>query len=469
MTSRENSGRRIIIIGAGITGLTTAYTLAKANSSVAITVLEATDHVGGLIKTSPFAGLPAIDEAADAFLTRSPWAVALTDELGLTSADMVVPATGSAYVWHKKMYTIPQGLLLGIPGEIAPLVKTGLISPLGKLRASIEPLLPATKPGDSIGRLVRARFGNEVHEYLVDPLIGSIYSADTDNFSIEAVPQISDLFTRSRSLLLGVRKQHKVSTTMTFGSTPGIFAAPRMGMGSLINKLTNSCRELGVGIVTDAAVRDIEPGFVIHSDIGTFNANAVVVASPARQSAAMFQSLDVNAYETFKATDHVGVIMVTLRVPSNEFPTKLTGSGYLVPKRDQTFITATSFASNKWSHWNPADGSKILRISLGRDGVDVQHLSDDEVLLGVLADLKRHTGVAFTPLEVRISRWDNAFPQYRPGHFSRLAAIEESLAATAPGLILAGASHRGIGIPACVQQARAASAAALQHMVRHTP
>jgi oxygen-dependent protoporphyrinogen oxidase len=107
----------------------------------------------------------------------------------------------------------------------------------------------------------------------------------------------------------------------------------------------------------------------------------------------------------------------------------------------------------------------ILRVSLGRDGLDVLHFDDDKLVNLALADMKLHVGVDLQPSEVRISRWAESFPQYRPQHFARLAEVEQSLGERAPGVVFAGASYRGIGIPACVQQARTASQTIHEHLL----
>ena len=445
--------QRVVIVGAGITGLTTAFSIKSARPDFDVTVLEASSRFGGNIRTTPFAGLPAVDEGPDAFLVRVPFAVQLAKDLGFSEDDMTSPATGSAYVWHKKLHAIPGGLMLGVPGEVLPIAKSGLLSPLGKLRAAIEPLLPQIDAKDSIGRLIRGRFGNEVHERLVDPLIGSIYASDTDQISIHSVPQLAALSDGSRSLLLAVRKQRKTAPAMGPGS---VFTTPRDGVGAIIDALVARCNSLGVKLISDCSVTSIERGYLVHSESGSYPADQVVVASPAARSAQLFAPLDSFVEKTLNESVHVGVTIVSLAVPNKEFPAHLTGSGYLIPKSDQNKVTAVSFASNKWAHWRP-DDTKILRVSLGQDGNPVGDLDEDAILKVALSDLHKHLGVAFNPSASRISRWADAFPQYRPGHFDRVAKVEASLAESSPGVFVAGASHRGIGIPACVQQARAAA------------
>jgi oxygen-dependent protoporphyrinogen oxidase len=144
--------------------------------------------------------------------------------------------------------------------------------------------------------------------------------------------------------------------------------------------------------------------------------------------------------------------MVTLAVPKRSLPRAAVGSGYLVPKPVQRFVTAVSFASQKWAHLD-SDSTAVLRVSLGRDGMPLHHHSDDELQSFTLADLKMHLGADLSPSAVRVTRWVESFPQYRPQHFDRVAHVEAHLAVELPTAHLAGASYRGIGIPACIQQA----------------
>jgi oxygen-dependent protoporphyrinogen oxidase len=455
------SPRRVVIIGGGITGLTTAFTLASTSTSpIEIQVLEASDRFGGLIRTSPFAGIDAVDEGADAFLSRVPWAVDLASELGLSGA-LTSPSSSHAWVWHNELHRIPGDIMLGIPASVSSFARSKLFSPRGKIRALGDVLLPRTTNNDCIGSYVRRRFGNEIHERLVDPLIGSIYAADTDNFSMESVPQIHAL-TKSRSMLLAARKMR----TKTAIDTP-VFKTPLRGVGSLISTLEQKIAAQGVQLISNAAVAAISRhdfSYLISSSQGQYAADAVVLTSPAAQSASFTKPIHEDIATTLSRWDHADVILVTLAIPRSQWSSDTTGSGYLVPKPDQRWITAVSFGSNKWSHWKNESDEMILRVSLGRDGVEVLHLSDDEILNLTLADLKMHLGQDFSPTSVRISRWENAFPQYRPHHFQMLINLEKLISLHAPGIHLAGASYRGIGIPACIQQAREAAKNTLEYL-----
>ncbi|MEK7426072.1 MAG: protoporphyrinogen oxidase [Actinomycetota bacterium] len=441
----------IVVVGGGISGLAAAHELLAGapTQSRRVTVLEAQQRLGGKIRTSPFAGRESVDEGADALLIRVPWAREFTEALGMAD-ELVSPATGSAAVWWDGLQPIPQGLLLGLPTDLGQLARTKLLSWPAKLRAASEVLRPRTTiETDSIGAWVRARFGDQVHERLVDPLVGSIYAADTDLFSLTAVPQLAELAAGPRSVLLGSRQPRAMPTGP-------VFASPRGGMARLVEVAAQRIVELGGVIRTDTPCQTLERDGAGWRVNGTF-ADAVILACPAAQAARLLPTVG----DSLAAIVYADVVLFTIAVPRADLPDSIQGlSGYLVPKPVQNLVTAVSFGSQKWSHWNVlADGSEadtvVLRISLGRDGLPVLHLSDELLLDAALTEVGHHLGVSLRPTATRISTWHRAFPQYRPHHHRLVAAIEEDLP---PSLAIAGASYHGIGIPACIRSGRRAAA-----------
>ena len=449
---------RIAVVGGGIAGLAAAHRL--ATDGVDVTIFERGDRVGGRIRSSPFAGVPEIDEGADAFLARVPEGIALAADVGLGKA-LVHPEPVGAAVWHQALHPIPDGLLLGVPGKIGPMATTGLLTWRGKLRAALEPFLPRTSlDSDSIGEFVRARFGNEVHERLVDALVGSIYATDTDRFSLAEVPQLDALARANRSLLLGARESRQAAGTATAASAP-IFAAPSRGVADLTRATADAVVAAGGTLQLGHAVGSITAAGA-GWDVDDQHFGAVILATPAPVASSLLAALAPEASAALSAAETADVIMVTLHVDGGEWPDRFAGrSGYLVPKPVQRSVTAASFGSQKWGHWQPPDGGQILRVSLGRDGQPALQFSDDEVVERVVDDLSLHLGVRFTPREIRISRWPGAFAQYRPHHARWVDAVETALPS---GLFVAGAAYRGIGIPACIRHGAAIGQRAAQNL-----
>jgi oxygen-dependent protoporphyrinogen oxidase len=439
-----SSERRIAVVGGGITGLAAAH--AAIEDGARVTLFEARSRLGGVITTSPFAGHPALDEGPDAFLARVPWGVDLARALSLGDS-LTSPAVGKAAVWWNGLHDIPQGLLLGLPTDLFALSRSRLLSRRGKLRAATEVFRRRSDPdADSIGKYVRSRFGNEVHERLVDPLIGSIYAADTDDFSLAAIPQLADLAARSRSVLLAARHRP---------AAPGgpVFYAPKEGMGALVDATHKSIVAAGADVRCDADVTELAAdGTTWRIDGEQFD--DVVLACPARVAAGLLGPIAPSVATTLAAIPSAGVAMLTLAMPADHWPRRLHGlSGYLVAKPQQRLVTAMSFGSQKWAHWASPD-HVVVRVSLGRDGLHALHLSDDDLLAETQLELARHLGIEAEPSAVRISRWPNAFPQYRPHHQAAIAAAERKLPG---GVALAGASYHGIGVPACIRSGQQAA------------
>lgn len=454
-TTNPRTPHRFAVIGGGITGAATAHrlaTLAADGAQNEIVLFEQHSQVGGRISSGRFAGLDAVDCGADAFLARVPDACDLAIDVGLGD-QLVHPEPVGAAVWYDRLHDIPAGLVLGVPGNPVALARSGLLSARGMARAALEPVLPRTSTdADSIGKYVRARFGDEVHERLVDALVGSIYAADTDRFSLAEIPQLAAL-TSSRSLLLAARKvSRRAAGTATSAAAP-IFATPRGGMAQLVAATVDSFERLG-GAVRLGTTPSVRPGRDGTWMVDEVEVDAIVLATPAQATAAILDDFDPDcaAAAGLRHAETADVVMVTAHVSAAEFHERLVGrSGYLVPKPVQRDVTAVSFGSQKWAHWQPPSGGQILRISMGRDGAPVLHLDDGEIVERTLADLRRHLGVAFSPVEVRINRWPGAFAQYRPHHQRWVRNVRDALPA---GVFVAGSSYDGIGIPACVRSGR---------------
>jgi oxygen-dependent protoporphyrinogen oxidase len=188
------------------------------------------------------------------------------------------------------------------------------------------------------------------------------------------------------------------------------------------------------------------------------HADRVLVALPAFEAAALIEQISARTAALLGAVEYASVALVTLAYAKRDLAAPLTGSGFLVPRREGRFLTAGSVFSNKWPALDDPE-HVIVRASAGRFGDDRPSALDDRALIervhGELADA---LGLRGTPVEVRVSRWSRAFPQFRPGHLARIAAAERALATEAAGVALAGAALRGVGIPTVIGSARAAAA-----------
>ena len=236
-------------------------------------------------------------------------------------------------------------------------------------------------------------------------------------------------------------------------------------MSVLVERLRAAVTGAGGEIRTATPVAALERQdgrWMVQTTSGpAIGADAVVLTVPAPDAATLLGELSPEAATALRTITAASVAMITLAVPEDAITRPITASGYLVPRSEQRTITACSWGSSKWAEWR-LPGQVVLRISAGRDGDErALGLGDDDLLEAVLSDLDRHIGLRGQPTATRITRWWNAMPQYAPGHVERVDALTATLARDVPGLWLAGAAYRGLGLPACIAQGRAAARAAL--------
>lgn len=436
---------KVAVVGAGITGLAAGYEAAKAGAEVV--VYEATERAGGRILTSELAG-QLVDEGPDAFLARVPWAVELCRELGLGD-ELVSPAQRAAFVYSRgALRALPQPNVLGVPLDFDALAASGIVSPDGADRARQEPDLAGSPlVGDtSAGELVRRRLGDELADRLVDPLIGGINASFIDDLSVQAaVPQLAEAASRGPSLVEELRRL--AASSRADPEAPVFFTLPG-GLGRLVDELAN---RLGDRLRLSSPVDDLED----------LDADQVIVTLPAAAASALVAPVSAAATEMLGSIDYASVVLVSLAFDAADVDHPMEGSGYLVPAVEGRTITACSWASSKWSHVGTPE-TVVLRVSAGRYGDDRALAMDDDTLLdAVRADLAATMGLDAEPTAIRISRWEQSLPQYRPGHLELVADIERTLAQDAPWLQVTGAWAQGLGVPACIHQGRQAAQASL--------
>lgn len=454
----------VAVVGGGITGLTAAWTLAKAGMEVV--VLEAQGRLGGVIKTDRLDGVP-VEAGPDAFLAGDA-IVSLCAAVGLQD-DLIPPSVFGAYIWSRgRLRCLPPGVVLGLPAWPTQALRAGLLSPIGALRATAEVLVPGPlRGGDvSVGTLVRRRFGPEVLERLVDPLMAGRRAGHTDDMSLQAADAKLDGLARAhRSILLGIRRGRR-SGELADGPPP--FLAPRGGMERLVDALARGlCDRLGPGCIrTGAPVTRVSSrgdGFTL--DLlrnGPLDADGVVVCLPAAQAAGVLRGLSGDVSRELEGIPFASTAVATFVYPPDSCALPPDGSGFLVPSSEGKTLAACTWYSLKWPSSAPADGGIVLRAFIGRAGTDpALSLDDDD--LAVL--LQRELGDALRPTAPprlrQVARWTDSLPQYRVGHAERVTRIERALEGH-PRLALAGAAYRGSGIPDCVAGAEVAARRVLE-------
>ncbi|MFD0678823.1 MULTISPECIES: protoporphyrinogen oxidase [unclassified Paenibacillus] len=467
-----NEPRHVAVIGGGITGLSAAYYLKKAmaekGEAVKVTLIEKSGSFGGRIHTLKKDGF-VIEKGPDSFLARKPAMIELTKELGLE--DQLTgtnPNAKKTYILHgNRLHRMPPGLVLGIPTEIGPFMKTGLLSFAGKARAALDLLLPKRQSTDdeSLGAFLERRLGKEVLTQIAEPLLAGIYAGDTYALSVKATfPQFHALEQKHRSLILGMTRNRKQggeeSKTLPEVAKNTVFLTFKEGLQTIVNGLVDALDD--VHFMKDTEVNAIhklkskdESGRSYELVYGgglTERIDGAIIALPAYAIAPLLN--EVPAAKELMTIDYVSVANVILAFNANDMVRELDGSGLLAPRSENRFITACTWTSSKWLHTAPK-GKVLLRCYVGRSGDERWlKMSEAEMIQAVRRDLQELLGITAEPLFTEITKMPRSMPQYPVEHLKLVQRVRSGLAEQMPGIHVTGAAFHGVGLPDCIRQGK---------------
>jgi oxygen-dependent protoporphyrinogen oxidase len=462
------------VIGGGISGLSAAHALASCAAPVEVVLLESGNRLGGVLETTHRDGF-LIEAAADNFLTTPPFAVELCRAAGIEGSLIGTDAEHrqTFVVRRGRLQPIPPGFVVMSPSRIGPMLRTPVLSLRGKLRVGMEYFISpkAGNEDESLASFVRRRFGREMFERLVQPLVGGIYAADSERLSIAAtMPRFREMEQEHGSLIRAALKQRRTQSPETgSGARYGHFATLRRGISALVAALAE--RLPPAAACCASPVHDLVPlgGDRWSLSIGgerprRLEVDAVIVATPAHVAARLLARLDSAAADDLAQIEYSSCAVVSLGYRRDQIKHPLNGFGFVVPLIEERTILSCSFASVKYEGRAPA-GHVLLRVFIGgacQRGLlrlpadQLMQLAEREV-----ADLLNIEG---KPMLREMARHHRAMPQYHVGHRDRVAAITRRLARF-PTLALAGNAYEGVGIPACVQSGAAAANRILPRLI----
>jgi oxygen-dependent protoporphyrinogen oxidase len=441
---------RVVVIGGGISGLTTAFRLAAAGVDVA--VHEASDRPGGKLGTAQVGDL-RLETGADSFVARKPWAVDLCREIGI-AAELVPPGAKGAYLWTDQgLVAFPKDAPFGIPGDIGDVFRWPGLSRAGRRRAAQDLLRGKRKDGveETLGGLLRRRLGAEATDMAVAPLLAGLYAGDVDRLSASATfPELLRWESTQGSLIRGSQAAMR---SVRRGTPTPMFVKPKGGVGRLTDALVAS---LGDRVVTGAPVGSLAE----IADNG--DASATVLAVPAFEAARLLGSTAEVAAEGLSGIPYASTGVVFLVYGGGSQASLPEGTGFVVP-RGKAPMTACTWISSKWP--DPAFGSRaVLRCYVGGVGdEDVLDAADDELIDACARHLAAVLELPERPEASSVVRWMRAMPQYEVGHVERVRTIRQHLPA---GIFVVGSAYDGVGIPDCVRAAGETAEQVLAHLDR---
>jgi protoporphyrinogen/coproporphyrinogen III oxidase len=451
----------IVIIGGGISGLAAAHRVLELNKSAQVTILEASDRLGGTIQTEHRDGF-LLERGPDSFISEKPHAIALAKRLGIESQ---LIQTNEEYrrsfiVRDGRLRAVPEGFQLMAPSRMWPFIASDVFSIPGKVRMAADLLLPRKSTNgsndESLASFVRRRLGNEALVRMAQPMVGGIYTADPETLSLRAtLPRFLEMEQKHRSLILAMLRQGRAQKTGTSGARYSLFLSFNRGMQVLVEPLTRMKADLRVN--TRAQRLTFDHGWTITTDQNEeIEAEAVCLAVPAYVAAALLTETHEQLAQKLREIKYASTATINFGYRRAAIKHPLNGFGFVVPFIEKRSLIACTFSSVKFSGRAP-DGHVLLRAFAGGAlQPEIFALDEAEMSRRVESDLRELLGIREDPRFIEVAKWERSMPQYEVGHLDRVNEIE-ALVNQLPGLALAGNAYSGAGIPDCVRSGEAAA------------
>ncbi len=474
--------KRIVIIGGGITGLAAAHRLLELSRGspdpIEINVLEASHRPGGVLKTTERDGF-LIEGGADSFISEKPEALALATRLGL--ATRLIETNDrhrrSFIVRKGKLQPVPEGFQLLAPASFWPFVTTNIFSWTGKARMALDLIIPRRgqvngDTDESLADFVRRRLGREAFERMAQPMIGGIYTADPEKLSLRAtLPRFLDMEQAERSIIRALWKQKKRTSDKAnkgvSGARYSLFLSFDKGMQVLADELAarlESRMQLNTKVEA-LALNESKTGWTIRlSDHSSVDADYLCLAIPAYGAASLLQETDAELAHRLNRIEYASTAIINIAYRRADVPHPLDGFGFVVPFIEGRSLLACSFSSVKFAGRTPADHVLLRVFAGGALQPDLFALDEDELLRRVKVDLRELLGITNPPLFADIEKWRRSMPQYHLGHLALVSTIMAG-SQELPGLLLAGNSYGGAGVPDCIRSGESAAVEIWKRMV----
>jgi len=438
---------QLVIVGGGISGLSLAYFLLEKKPASDITLLESEKKAGGKIWTDRVDGF-LCEGGVNGFLDNRP------KTLELASKFLLNPLRSSDN--SRKRYIFSDGELKLLPESPPAFFSSNLLSLYGRLRIICEMFVPKWTGGDeSLAHFAKRRLGKEAYEKLIDPMASGIFAGDPENMSLRSCfPKVYNLEQTYGSLIKGMIKLRKEAkkTGKKVGAGPGgVLTSFYDGMETIINALTGF---LGTRLKTGISAVSIERkkrGYIVHlSDGSNIEAEAVVCATPAFQTAEMVKGIERNLSLTLNEIFYPAVSVVCFGYKRDKIARPLDGFGFLIPFREGRKVLGTLWDSSVFPNRAP-EGYVLLRSMLGGARMSELARQDENKLIDLVMDeLRDIMGINVRPDFAKVYTHAKGIPQYSVGHEKRLDTIDKIISKI-NRFYITGNAYRGIGVNDCIE------------------
>jgi oxygen-dependent protoporphyrinogen oxidase len=441
----------VLVIGGGISGLTTAFHLMRGGRRVVL--LEASPRVGGSLETKTD-GPWRFELGPNTVLENHETVTRLIREAGLEGEKVTAsPSARRRFLWKA-------GQLHPLPSGPVGFLKTPLFPALAKLRLLREPWIsrPAGDPEETIATFVRRRLGQAFLDYAVGPFVSGVYAGDPERLSVRyAVPKIASLEREHGSLIRGAlaRRPRQVSA-----APGGAMISFREGLDQLPQTLARKIGDVRTGVACQRIVRTAG-GFRAETDAGPVEARQVVLAVPADVAARLLEDASEGRSRGLAEIPYAAVALVSTGWRREDISHPLGGFGFLAPRKEGLHVLGVLFPSEIFPGRAPEGHTVLTAFAGGRTQPEVAGWDDDRLLSTVLGELRQTVGVRGEPVIRTIRRWPRAIPQYEVGH-GRFLDLAREIETALPGLRIGGNFLHGVSVPDCVRNATELAGTMLQ-------
>lgn len=429
-----------VVIGAGLSGLASAYRLHRAGKRVL--VLEGGDAVGGVIQSQREDGY-LLETGPNTFTSTGEALMDLCGELDLAPVSTAPSA--------KKRYLYSQGRLNPVPENPLALLTTPLLSTGAKLRMLKEPFIKPIGVGEAtVAAFIRHRLGQAVLDQFVAPFLSGVYAGDPEELSIHAVfPTLARWERDYGSLIRGALQANKSKKP---GKRPYALLGFSEGMAALPRALAGQLPTEAVRLNT--VVSALEPdanGYRCHLDSGEIiEATSVVIATPADVTADLLAPVNAGSADILRQIPYAPIAVVHLGFRAGDIPHPLDGFGFLVPRTEQIPLLGSIWSSSLFPDRIPDDHVLLTCFLGGATAPEWSECTDEELIAQAVRDLSAvFQATRLAPGFATVFNWRRGIPQYTLGHRDRIARLQENISKH-PGLALAGNYLAGVSLNDCV-------------------
>ncbi|MGM9955470.1 MAG: protoporphyrinogen oxidase [Peribacillus sp.] len=445
--------KTVVVIGGGITGLSTMYHLQKVvkadNLPARLILIEGNDTLGGKINTI-HDGAFKMEAGADSIVARKQHVKPFIKELGLED-DVVYNATGTSFIHTDgKLKKIPEDALFGIPMSLESLAKTELISPQGKvdaLRDFYTKNETFTK-NDSIGLFLESFLGKELVQKQISPVLSGVYSGKLHDLTIaKTLPEMLDYKNEYGSIIRGLSENKDKYRSK--GNKK--FLSFKNGLSMLVERLEEllDCVDILKGNPVERIRKNEERYTVTLVNGETIETDFIVLSTPHTTTQKLLGDTELD--QDFAGLLNSSMISIYLGfdIPDSTLP---DGTGFIVGENSDLMCNACTWTSRKWEH--TSENSQLLvRLFYKSSNPDydrLQSLSKQELIQVALGDIKKSLDISECPVSSEVTKWQDNMPNYHIQHPYIVQSLEQKMKANYPNVLLAGCSYYGVGIPDCI-------------------